>query len=239
MAAWQTRLKYTLQKSFMYSYVLVRTHLEQHPGQLPPIPKLVRALNRVLEHESSYVTALLPSALGGESMRPTIRGTKDEWVLYRYLLPPLWHTISVGDVVAMRCNLANVSTANPEEEEAPPEAKAAPNQLPFVFRRVAAVAGDEMVSSQPSDEPLRIEKDHFWLLADNPAVPAKEALDSRTIGPVHIKDIAGRALYVMRSAVDHEPIQNSDQATIDDAPTMAMECHIEQLLERIKEEQLG
>ncbi|GJP37770.1 hypothetical protein CLOM_g22186 [Closterium sp. NIES-68] len=230
--------------------------MKKSQGRRPPYFNMVAALSKILDSESSYLTALKPSALGGESMRPTIRGTKDEWVLFRYLPPTRWHPIFVGDVVALSPDppsfAANSASPSPNDAASPasqlpgnaanpasPEAEAAPAPVPFVFRRVAAVAGDEMVSSQPSDEPVRIERNHFWLLADNPAVPAKEALDSRTIGPVHIRDIVGRALYVVRSAVDHEPIQNSDQATIDDAPTMAMECNIEQLLERIKEEQLG
>ncbi|CAI5479049.1 unnamed protein product [Closterium sp. Yama58-4] len=92
--------------------------------------------------------------------------------------------------------------------EATAKAKAARSSFPVIFRRVAAVPGDEMVSSQPSDEPFRIGKDQFWVVADNPVVPAKEALDSRTLGPVHVRDMVGRALYVVRSALDHEPIHN-------------------------------
>ncbi|CAI5946243.1 unnamed protein product, partial [Closterium sp. NIES-65] len=77
-----------------------------------------------------------------------------------------------------------------------------------VFRRVAAVAGDEIASFQPSDAPFQIEPNHFWVLADNPDVPAKEAWDSRTIGPVHLEDVLGRAMYVVRSMHDHGPVQN-------------------------------
>ncbi|CAI5507543.1 unnamed protein product [Closterium sp. Naga37s-1] len=61
-----------------------------------------------------------------------------------------------------------------------------------VFRRVAAVAGDEIESPQPSDAPFRIEDNHFWVVADNPDVPAQEAWDSRTFGPVHVEDVLGR-----------------------------------------------
>ncbi|CAI7814097.1 unnamed protein product, partial [Closterium sp. NIES-54] len=82
------------------------------------------------------------------------------------------------------------------------------SELPVAFRRVAAVAGDEIVLSRLSDELFRIEKDHFWLLADNLAVPAKEAIDSRTIGPVHRNYILERALFVVRPEEDHGPIQS-------------------------------
>ncbi|CAI5508624.1 unnamed protein product [Closterium sp. Naga37s-1] len=93
------------------------------------------------------------------------------------------------------------------------QADTSQNPLKAAFRRVAAVAGDEIVSSRPSDEPFRIEKDHFWLLADNLAVPAKEAIDSRTIGPVHKSYILERALYVralhmVRSEDEHGPIRS-------------------------------
>ncbi|CAI5479053.1 unnamed protein product [Closterium sp. Yama58-4] len=103
----------------------------------------------------------------------------------------------------------------------------------FAFRRVAAVEGDEIVSSQPADEPFRIEKDHFWLLADNPDVPVKEAIDSRTIGPVHRTCIAARALYVVRTANDHGPIQNSYVASMQDEAIMAMECNFKDIIRRI------
>ncbi|CAI5510069.1 unnamed protein product [Closterium sp. Naga37s-1] len=53
-----------------------------------------------------------------------------------------------------------------------PQAETAHNPFHFAFRRVVAVEGDEIVPSRPSDEPFWIE-DHFWLLADNPDVPAK------------------------------------------------------------------
>ncbi|CAI5507551.1 unnamed protein product, partial [Closterium sp. Naga37s-1] len=270
-------------------------HMEQHPGELPPIGKLVRTLNKIVQHEKSYMTYLQPSLLRDGTMRPTIRGMKDEWVLYRFMLLPTWDTLSVGDVVGFHVDPTRVSAAfasaspapaapaspaasvspasafpaasasaseaaspasasaasraaagnepasfDPEstakakaakakaapsvestqkantegsdskhsDSEATAKAKAARSSFPVIFRRVAAVPGDEMLSSQPSDEPFRIEKDHFWVLADNPAVPVKEALDSRTLGPVHVRDMVGRALYVVRSALDHEPIHN-------------------------------
>ncbi|GJP37766.1 hypothetical protein CLOM_g14065 [Closterium sp. NIES-68] len=305
-----TRVKYFLEKAAMYRFVFVASHLMQHPGTDPPIFQLVERIARVLIDRRLFVTSMKPTAAGGESLKPIIRGTKDEWVLCRYMLPPGLHDISVGDVVAMRFDPSKVTTrsdANPVNTEAtteaaareeppigtaarpkpalsfkannpkkarrreraaqakaaipasgsanleaaaaaaaaagldhegstPGEAESADKPLPIAFRRVAAVAGDEMVSSQPSDEPFRIEKDHFWLLADDPAVPAKEAIDSRTLGPVRLDYISGRALYVVRSAVDHEPIQNSPLAMRDDAAVMAMECNIEDLLKRIKSE---
>ncbi|CAI5464120.1 unnamed protein product [Closterium sp. Yama58-4] len=107
-----------------------------------------------------------------------------------------------------------------------------------VFRRVAAVAGDEIVSSQPSDEPIRIEPNHFWVLADNPDVPAEEAWDSRTFGPVHLEDVLGRAVYVVRSMHDHGPIQNSPQAMVEDAAVMAGEGDLESVLQRVRAVQL-
>ncbi|CAI5479050.1 unnamed protein product [Closterium sp. Yama58-4] len=142
-------------------------------------------------------------------------------------------TVSVGDIVGFQVDPERVSAAS-ASASASPAASATP--FPVVFRRVAAVEGDEMVSSQPSDAPFRIEKKQFWVLADDPAVPAKEALDSRTLGPVHVRDMVGRALYVVRSALDHEPIHNSDRAMLDDSAVMAMECSIEDLLKRINEE---
>ncbi|CAI5528548.1 unnamed protein product [Closterium sp. Naga37s-1] len=99
---------------------------------------------------------------------------------------------------------------------------------------VAAVAGDEIVSSQPSDEPIRIEDNHFWVLADNPDVPAQEAWDSRTFGPVHLEDVLGRTMYVVRSMHDHGPIKNSPQAMEEDATVMAGEGDLESVLHRVR-----
>ncbi|CAI7885176.1 unnamed protein product [Closterium sp. NIES-53] len=310
MASWLMRLKYMTQKCSLYSYVIMRAHMEQHQGQLPSIGKLVRTLNKIVQHEKSYMTYLQPSLLRDESVKPTIRGMKDEWVLYRFLLLPTWDSVSVGDIVGFRVDPTRVSAASASSASASPasaspasaspasaspasaspasaspasaspasaspaspsaaaspaaagaepasygsqatakakavKAKEAPSfestqkastegsdskgsdskgsdskcsdskcsdsegaakatasrsSFPVIFRRVAAIPGDEMVSSQSSDEPFRIEKDQFWVLADNPAVPVKEALDSRTLGPVHVRDMVGRALYVPHSA---------------------------------------
>ncbi|CAI5528549.1 unnamed protein product [Closterium sp. Naga37s-1] len=118
----------------------------------------------------------------------------------------------------------------------PPKSGIPLSELPIVFRRVVAVAGDEMVSSQPSDEPFRIEKGHFWLLADNLAVPAEEAIDSRTIGPVHKNYIFERALYVVRSEEDHGPIRSSFTARVQDAGVLAVECKdVEDIIKRMVE----
>jgi len=36
----------------------------------------------------------------------------------------------------------------------------------------------------------------------------KEAYDSRTFGPISMADIVGRAIYCLRTAVDHGPVSN-------------------------------
>lgn len=36
----------------------------------------------------------------------------------------------------------------------------------------------------------------------------QEAYDSRTFGPVSTADIVGRAIYCLRTAVDHGPVRN-------------------------------
>eukprot|EP00257_Ricinus_communis_P022793 XP_015582623.1 uncharacterized protein LOC8275979 isoform X3 [Ricinus communis] len=78
----------------------------------------------------------------------------------------------------------------------------------FLVRRLAAVEGYEMVSSDEKDEPFVLENDQCWVLADNEKLKPKEANDSRKFGPVPMSGIVGRVIYCLRTAVDHGPVQN-------------------------------
>lgn len=48
----------------------------------------------------------------------------------------------------------------------------------FFVRRLAAIEGDEMVSSKEKEEPFTLGKDQCWVLADNESLKAKVSLES-------------------------------------------------------------
>lgn len=149
--------------------------------------------------------------LGGRAMAPTFNrgppGGDPEMLVVRKMPRPSLSTIFSGDVVAFR-------TADGRGT---------------LVRRVAAVEGDEMVSSCAEDEPFCIPRDHCWVLADNADLPTKEATDSRTFGPLPVERILGRVVYSCRSAVDHGAVENSESANVEDQPVLSYELDIETL----------
>jgi hypothetical protein len=72
--------------------------------------------------------------------------------------------VFVGDVVMLK------DPQNPERE---------------LVRRVAALEGEEMESSDPDDQPFRLDRGTCWVLCDNehlsPKVPVWIYLPSRTL----------------------------------------------------------
>lgn len=95
-----------------------------------------------------------------------------------------------------------------------------------------------MESSDPDDEPFHLAPGTCWVLCDNedlsPKVPVwtfgtsqcpmigteslliayyctslfQEAIDSRSFGPLLLRNITGRAIYHSRSAVEHGFVEN-------------------------------
>lgn len=99
----------------------------------------------------------------------------------------------------------------------------------YLVRRLAAVEGFEMVSGDAKEEPFVLEKDQCWVVAENKDIKPKEAYDSRTFGPVSMADIVGRAIYCLRTAVDHGPVSNSEFAMEEDSPLLAVELDVDEL----------
>jgi len=116
--------------------------------------------------------------------------------------------VFVGDVVALK------DPQNPDN---------------CIVRRLAAVEGDEMVSTDEKDEPFVLENDQCWVVSDNESLSPKEAADSRLFGPVPMSDILGRVIYCLRSSVDHGPIRNSETAMHKDSPVLAVELDIDEM----------
>ena len=88
-------------------------------------------------------------------------------------------------------------------------------------RRVAGLAGDELVSDNSGDEAMRIPGDHCWVIRDNDA--ATESPDSRMFGPLSLEHILGRVMYAIRSATDHGRVVSSPYAMASDAIVLAHE----------------
>ncbi|XP_044501125.1 uncharacterized protein LOC123222428 [Mangifera indica] len=144
----------------------------------------------------------------GEEMAPTIGG-KVGTLLVRKLPSADPTRVFVGDVVVLK---------DPEKSDN------------YLVRRLAAIEGYEMVSTDEKDEPFVLEKDQCWVLADNENIKPKEANDSRAFGPVPMTNIVGRVLYCLRTAVDHGPVQNSYFGMRKDSPVLEVELDVDEIV---------
>ncbi|KAK6164438.1 hypothetical protein DH2020_001302 [Rehmannia glutinosa] len=109
------------------------------------------------------------------------------------------------------------------------------NSGDYIVRRLAAIEGYEMASTDEKDEPFVLEKDQCWVLADNQNLkPKQEAYDSRTFGPVTMTDIVGRVIYCLRNAVDHGPVNNSHFSKRQDSPVLEVELDVDEMAKNHK-----
>ncbi|XP_023633226.1 uncharacterized protein LOC17898603 isoform X2 [Capsella rubella] len=128
----------------------------------------------------------LHNSIKGQEMAPTM-GTNENTLLVRKLPVVDTRYVFIGDAVVLK---------DPNETNK------------YIVRRLAATEGSEMVSSDEKDKPFVLEKDQCWVVAENQEMKSKEAYDSRTFGPISMADIVGRAIYCLRTAVDHGPVSN-------------------------------
>ncbi|GLT57286.1 hypothetical protein SLA2020_302690 [Shorea laevis] len=148
----------------------------------------------------------------GEEMAPTM-GAHGRTLLVRKIPDADTFHVFVGDVVVVK---------DPE------------NLNNHLVRRLAAVEGYEMVSTAEKDEPFTLEEDQCWVLADNDKLKPKEARDSRLFGPIPMTNIIGRAIYCLRTAVDHSPVQNSHYSMQRDSPVLEVELDIDEMVKNHK-----
>ncbi|CAF2261421.1 unnamed protein product, partial [Brassica napus] len=178
---------------------------------------------RVIDRE--FISVVMKNLLYGritylhsvkrEGMAPTM-GPHDNTLLVRklpdvdtrYVVKSFYRYVSVGDAVVLK---------DPNETHK------------YLVRRLAALEGSEMVSSDEKDEPFLLKKDQCWVVAENKDMKSKEAYDSRSFGPVSLADIVGRAIYCMRTAVDHGPVSNSEFSMQEDSPILAVELDVDEL----------
>ncbi|XP_019461329.1 PREDICTED: uncharacterized protein LOC109360718 [Lupinus angustifolius] len=148
----------------------------------------------------------------GEEMAPTIAGKAVTLVRKIPIADP--KTVFVGDVVVLK---------DPEKADN------------FLVRRLTAVEGYEMVSTDEKDEPFVLEKEQCWVASDNENLKAKEANDSRKFGPVQMTDIVGRVIYCLRNAVDHGRVENSDFSMQKDSPVLEVELDVDEMVKSQKD----
>ncbi|XP_057425297.1 mitochondrial ATP-independent inner membrane protease subunit 2-like [Lotus japonicus] len=148
----------------------------------------------------------------GEEMAPTIAG-KVATLLVRKLPNADPTRVFVGDVVVLK------DPWKPDN---------------YLVRRLAAVEGYEMASTDEKDEPFVLEKDQCWVVAENEKFKPKEANDSRTFGPVQMTDIVGRVIYCLRNAVDHGRVQNSHYSMPKDSPVLEVELDVDEMAKNHK-----
>ncbi|XAR61093.1 Signal peptidase I [Bertholletia excelsa] len=148
----------------------------------------------------------------GEEMAPTITGPGATLLVRKIPLANPTH-VFVGDVVMLK---------DPE------------NTDNYLVRRLAAIEGYEMISTDEKDEPFVLEKDRCWVLSDNENLKGKEAKDSRLFGPISMTDIVGRVLYCLRTAVDHGPVRNSHFSMRSDFPVLEVELDVDEMAKNHK-----
>ncbi|KAJ8899337.1 hypothetical protein K2173_018311 [Erythroxylum novogranatense] len=148
----------------------------------------------------------------GQEMAPTI-GEQGGTLLVRKLPAADPTRVFVGDVIVLK---------DPFKSDN------------YLVRRLAAVEGCEMLSTDEKDEPFLLEEDQCWVLADNEKLKAKEANDSRTFGPVFMSDIVGRVIYCLRTVVDHGPVHNSHFSMRKDGPVLEVELDVEEMAKNHK-----
>ncbi|KAH9602317.1 hypothetical protein KSS87_010899, partial [Heliosperma pusillum] len=121
----------------------------------------------------------------------------------------------------------------------------------YIIRRLAAVEGYEMVSTNEDDEPFVLEEGQGWVLSDKKSLSQKdmredsvvvggcvglrcggvvESKDSRTFGPISMSDILGRIVYRFRTLDDHGFMVNNKLSMTYDMPVIYMELKTEEML---------
>jgi hypothetical protein len=148
----------------------------------------------------------------GGKMAPII-GEQGETLLVRKIPLADLTSVLVGDVVVVK----------------EPESLGS-----YLVRRLSAIEGYEMVSTDEKDEPFVLERDYCWVTADNESLKPKDAKDSRTFGPVPMTDIVGRVIYCLRTAVDHGPVQNNPCSRRFDQPILDIELDVDEMAKKHK-----
>ena len=74
--------------------------------------------------------------------------------------------------------------------------------------------GDVLESTSGASKAYKIPKGKCWVLADNENLSVSEADDSRSFGPLKLKNIFGRVLYSIRNENDHGAVNNNELSMV-------------------------
>ncbi len=129
-------------------------------------------------------------------------------VLFRSL--SVLDPVRVGDIVAVSspplpieaCALSPYSSANSSEP-------------PLGIRRVAAVAGDELIASDDG-EVMVVPPGCVWLTCDNSSGEVASRIDSRVVGPVSLYDVLGRALSIVAAGTRPAALSSNAETISED-----------------------
>lgn len=134
-----------------------------------------------------------------------------EKLVVRLIPRPSSRTLAVGDVVAFNSPL--------NEHD--------PNSI--MVRRVAALEGHPMLTTDDADFAERVPLGHCWVLADNEQLEPPEVIDSRAFGYLDMRLIMGRVIYRVRNSKQHGPVANSPQSEAADAAVIEGEVDVDEL----------
>jgi hypothetical protein len=105
--------------------------------------------------------------------------------------------VRVGDVVAVSSPPMPPEACSPSSLSV---AKSSPGAAaPLGIRRVAAVAGDELIASD-NGETMVVPPGCVWITCDNSNGDISSRVDSRVVGPVSLYELCGRALSIVSAA---------------------------------------
>ncbi|KAK6929769.1 hypothetical protein RJ641_003863 [Dillenia turbinata] len=104
----------------------------------------------------------------------------------------------------------------------------------YLVRRLVAVEGYEMASTDEKDEPFVLEKEQCRVLSENKSLNPQEAYDSRTFGPVPMSNIVGRVMYCLRTSTDHGPVPNSRDGMRMDSAILEVGLDVDEMAKNAK-----
>lgn len=192
-------LRYVAAKMHAATDFVIRRYEE---GRIKPEEMFHVALRNVFIGHLTFV-----HSYKGKEMAPTF-SSENATLLVRPSLGLTERQVHVGDVVLFK------------------DPKDADNLL---VRRIAARAGEEMLSRRSRDKPFDLEEGQFWVLSDNEGFSPKDAVDSRTFGPLDSDNVLGRAIYYYVSQENNGIVKNSPASVALDFPLLAAELDIETL----------
>mmetsp|Transcript_15610 Transcript_15610/g.33847 ORF Transcript_15610/g.33847 Transcript_15610/m.33847 type:complete len:252 (+) Transcript_15610:221-976(+) len=204
----------TASEEFFSQLLNPRTHQALVAAKGPQEQAVGGALSHaVLKFKESYNTRLTTTMyIAGTAMCPTLnrKALKDkaalEKLVVRLLPRATARTVLVGDVVAFNSPLGQTT-----------------DEQHIMVRRVAAVEGTVMESSESEDDAFAIPKGHCWVLADNADLKPPDVIDSRTFGHIPMANIVGRVIYAASSRAEHGLVANNALSLEVDAPVLEAE----------------